>query len=142
MTQAARMTEREVKDAVSPADDEDQYDNLRLGKPFAIAHDCGLVEKGCTATLECDCGQAFRFDLMQPGFKGCPSCKTLFTHVLLVCQVENDELFAEMMDVVFTANGIELPETEENPDDGSHRAEPVDAEELDGDAGDDEGEDD
>jgi hypothetical protein len=116
-------------DAVTNA--EPNLDELTLGAPFAIAHDCELVEQGCAVTLRCGCGQAIRFDLMQAGFKGCPKCKARYTHALLVCLEDDDEMVADAMEVIFSANGVELPDLDDvGPDGDEHAAEVVDGDDA------------
>lgn len=124
--------DEQIVDAQEP-DDDDEERTLVLGPPFAIAHDCALREGACAAVIECECGQALRLNLTAPDLKQCPQCKRRYTHVLLVALEDNDELAEEALDVIFQANGIELPRRGENPDeDGAelegdeHAAEVVD----------------
>jgi hypothetical protein len=131
MTQAAAMPNppkhATVPDAAdAETDTEPNFDELTLGPPFAIAHDCELVDHGCTATIRCGCGQALRFDLLQAGFKGCPKCSARYTHALLVCVEDNDELVGDAFEVVFNANGVELPDDAgDDAGDDSHPAQVV-----------------
>ena len=116
---------------------------LRLGDPFAISFEADLVDAkgggGCTAILECDCGQKFRVDLLAGGVKFCPKCDTGFTHALLVSGVDNTELVAAAMEQVLVANGLKPPSDEgEGDDEGEGEGDDDDDDEYDdeGDAGD------
>jgi hypothetical protein len=111
----------EIAEATAGHPDEEQ--ELRIGPPFAIAHDCALREGGCSAVLECECGQAVRLNLLAPGVKQCPNCKARYSHVLLVANEDNEDIIEEALGVVFEANGVELPgpddeDDEQNPDEG------------------------
>ena len=105
---------------------------LVIGEPFALAEGVELLERvgldeatvrrelekgrpGCSAVVKCDgpedtpCGQMFRVDLLQPGLKSCPKCKTKYTHVLLIAPADDDDIIADAMAQVLSANGYQLP---------------------------------
>jgi hypothetical protein len=116
-----------IPDAESAEADPGDMQHLIVGEPFAIAHDCSLVDNACHATVECECGQAFRLNLLLAGVKACPKCKEHYTHVLLICHADNDELVADAFDHVLEANGIELPMHEEQDGEPAEVVDPDDA---------------
>jgi hypothetical protein len=134
----------EIPDATqSPTDQSMEAPELRLGDPFAISFEADLVETkeggGCTAILQCDCGQRFRIDLLAAGVKYCPKCRAGFTHALLVCAVDNTEIVAAAMQQVLVANGLRQPD--EGDDDDDENGEGDDDEADDDGEGDGEGDD-
>ena len=103
---------------------------LELGEPFAISHDCALLDRdaeagipGCRATVQCDCGQMFAINLLADGEKVCPGCDLEYGHVLLVAPADDPEIIAEALALVLEAAGISPADVAEalgrepNPDD-------------------------
>ena len=96
---------------------------MLLGPPFAIADDCELLEAkgsvpGCFVSLRCDgCHQVFKLDLLKTGVKPCPKCKLRYTHAVLVCLVDDDEMVAAAMVRIAQSNGYELAPTDEDLED-------------------------
>lgn len=114
--------EQQIPDAAeAPTDQQMEVPQLRLGDPFAISYEADLVDAkgggGCTAILQCDCGQKFRIDLLAAGLKYCPKCRVAFTHALLVSAADNTDLVAAAMETVLVANGLQAPDDGEGDDD-------------------------
>jgi len=123
-----------VPDAAEP--DLSNFSGLMLGPPFAIAGDCELLDRdaatacqsceqpqvhGAVAIVRCACGQPFRINLLSDGNKPCPAkgCGRVYTHVLLVADIHDDEIFADACMGILKANGYEVepPGDDEDPDD-------------------------
>jgi hypothetical protein len=111
--------------AVEPID-EGMLQSLRLGPPFAIVHDCELLERddtrgiaGPALAVACDCGQPFRLDLTSGTKSECPKCARVYTHVLLIAADDNDEVVYQAFATIIQSNGFELNrEGPEDEDDG------------------------
>ena len=140
----ANRTDDEIPDAQSaPTDQTLDVPELRLGDPFAISFEADLVDSkeggGCTAILQCDCGQKFRVDLLAGGPKYCPKCRTGFTHALLVSSVDNTELVAAAMEQVLIANGLrQANEGDDESDEADDDDDEADDDQADDDQADDE----
>jgi hypothetical protein len=124
-----------IPDAVAVDDAATMPDELLLHGPFAVVHDCELMERGgakcetcqqpaCAgagAVLQCDCGQLFRVNLLandnQP--HGCPGCDKTYSTVLIVCEPDNSEAFLEALAVVLRSNGYQVanPADDDEEDD-------------------------
>lgn len=127
---------------------------LVIGEPFAIAEGVELLRRvgmdeaavrkalaegvaGCAIVVKCDgpegqaCEQIFRIDLLQPGVKNCPKCKTQYSHMLLVAPVDDEEIIAAAMATVLDANGLELPPGPGDEDDDEEGDEEEDDDEDD-----------
>ena len=79
------------------------WDQIDLECPvFASTSGCDLVE--ATATVNCECGQAFQLNINGQGRARCPACKEPFRHVLII-QGENftPSAVAEAMAVIIQA---------------------------------------
>lgn len=112
----------------------EDLEGIVLGPPFAMCGDCELLERdastkcdachqpqvhGAVALIRCECGQPFRIDLLTAGVKPCPKCERVYTHALLVANVNDDEIFADALAHVLTANGFAVPaprEDEQEPE--------------------------
>jgi hypothetical protein len=93
-------------------DDEDDDDDPPIGEPFAVSNGCDLLQvtpgvpgvspgiPGCFASVRCDCGQAFKVDLLSSGVKPCSGCGTPYSHVLLVAPCTSREIVGEFLDAV------------------------------------------
>lgn len=98
---------------------------LVIGPPFAMFGDCEHLQTdkakgvGSFSCIRCDCGHAFKIDLLKERPTACPSCKAIYTHVLAVCRMDDTEMFDDLGRQVMEANGLELPDDDEeqNPDD-------------------------
>lgn len=95
---------------------------LFIGEPFAISHACDLLTAeegapGCACVVRCDCGQVFKFSLLAAGPKRCPSCRTPYTHLLLIAPADDTEIVGEAMAQVLNANGYSVPDFEGDDDD-------------------------
>jgi hypothetical protein len=123
-----------VPDAYPDLPDPDELAGLVLGPPFAQAGDCELLERdpsskcescglpevhGATCIVRCECGQMFRVDLLSSGAKPCPAnCGRNYTHVLLVANVVDDEIFADCVTQILRSNGFEVAQSPDDDDDG------------------------
>ena len=121
---------------------------MLLGAPFAMAGDCTLLEAnaegvpGSFLSVRCDedgCGQVFKLNVLKPGNKTCPGCGAKYTHAVLLCRTDDDEMVADAMVFIAAANGYGLQQTEAATANGA--AGDDDDEDLDGDDGDDDGDD-
>lgn len=133
-----------VPDAYPDLPNPEELEGLVLGPPFAQAGDCELLERdqaskcescglpemhGATCIVRCECGQMFRVDLLSSGSKPCPAnCGRNYTHVLLVANVVDDEIFADAVTQILRNNGFEVAA---HPDEDDDEGEPVDDDELD-----------
>jgi hypothetical protein len=68
-----------------------------LGEPFALTTGADLLQQaqgvpGCWASVRCDCGRAFKVDLLSQGIKPCPGCRTPFSHVLIFAPADDCEI--------------------------------------------------
>lgn len=97
-------------------DIETDYDDppldLPIGEPFALVHDAELLERddaqgipGTFASVQCECGEAFRANLLTGKVKVCPSCKAGYTHALLWARTDNTAIVDEFVDDVIAAAG-------------------------------------
>lgn len=109
----------EETELVEPGD----LPDLVIGRPWAMANDCSLLPAaaggpGSYLTIQCDqCGQYFRIDLLDGSYKLCPSCRTSYTHAVIVCRAEDDTIFDDAIRHVLIANEIKPPDTDDaNPD--------------------------
>jgi hypothetical protein len=125
------MPDQEIPEAVTesdagegPALDMPQMPPLVIGDPFAIAYGAELVDRselepGTTTVIKCmgpeesGCGQAFRVNLLDAGFKTCPKCGQSFTHLLLFAPVDDDEIIRDAMVEVLASNGYALDNGED-----------------------------
>lgn len=85
-------------------DDQEPYD-VALGDPFALAVGCALLAvgpgvPGCIASVRCDCGRAFKLDLLSAGRKPCPGCRVEYSHTLLVAPADDTEIAAAFLDTI------------------------------------------
>lgn len=96
--------------------------SLLIGPPFAVCGDAEFLETnketgvGSHACIKCDCGHAFKLDLLSARPKVCPSCKSTYTHTLIVCRTDDADMFDDVVRQVLIANGIEPPDDEEEDD--------------------------
>jgi hypothetical protein len=86
-------------------DDDGRDDASTLGEPFALATGAELLEAegripGCIVSARCDCGSAFKFSLLSPGFKACPGCGTQYTHALLLAPADDTEIIDQFLEVL------------------------------------------
>ncbi len=102
---------------------------LPMGNPFALSgvdaqHNPILLEAdntgdvpGCFASLECDCGQAFKVNLLSDhrAPSACPKCSATYTHVLIVAGADDPEIFAHAFRQVLINNGY--ADDDDDPDD-------------------------
>lgn len=121
------MANEEIPEAVTDQDDAGEAPGAELppmppmviGDPFAIAYGAELVDRselepGCSMVVRCTgpdergCGQAFRVNLLDAGFKTCPKCGQSFTHLLLFAPVDDDEILRDAMVEVLASNGYAL----------------------------------
>jgi len=101
-------------------DDQDDDDDPPLGDPFALAIGCDLLSAapgvpGCWACVRCDCGRAFKLDLLSDGLKPCPGCGTVFSHVLLIAPSDDPEITAAFLDAIHSDSETD-PERNANPE--------------------------
>lgn len=82
-----------------------------LGEPFAIAHDADLLERddaagvpGTYASIQCECGEPFRANLLDGRIKKCPGCKQAYTHVLLWARVDDHDIADEFFDTLTSSD--------------------------------------
>lgn len=94
---------------------------ILIGAPFALATDCGLVQRndekkipGCCACLSCDsCGQVFRIDLLSTkGNHACPKCRLEYTSMLVVAVADDDTMLQYALETVLAQNGMAMPNPE------------------------------
>jgi len=115
----------EVLDGPPEGADAPEMPPLKLGEPFAMAgEEIDLVDKddripGCFATLHCECGQLFKVNLLTGNQKACPKegCDQVFTHSLVVCHAEDDEMAHHVFAHVMGANGIDVGMDDDEGDD-------------------------
>jgi hypothetical protein len=101
-----------------PSNELTDLQSMLLGAPFAMAGDATLLEAdaakhipGCFLTVQCDadgCGQVFKLDLLKGGNKQCPGCGAKYTHAVLLCRTDDDEMVADAMVHIAAANGYGL----------------------------------
>ncbi len=130
---------KNLPDAVTPAD----LRHLLIGPPFAIAgeaeflpHDAEKGVVGSVSSIQCDCGQAFKINLLDNRAVACPKCKRAYTHVLLVCRTDDADMFDDLVFQVLEANGIAPPDDEDAEDDDDNEDDADDDDEEDDDEGD------
>jgi len=118
--------------------------NLLIGPPFAVAGDAEFLPTdkergvGSVSCIKCECGHAFRLDLLSERPKVCPGCKATYTHVLVVCRTDDPDMFDDIAKQILHANGIAPPEDpDDDEDDGEDDGEDDDSEDDDGEADDD-----
>lgn len=142
----------QLPDAEHSDEQPDDYQEMQivLGPPFAIAHDCGLVEAGAEVktqngratspgaycTISCDdCGTVFRANLLSGEHKQCPGCSAEYTTALLVARSDDDEILIAALETVFIQAGYDAEgelaggqadDSDEQPDD-YQRAEVVES---------------
>ncbi len=128
--QAAAITDAEAMAAPD-------LNNLLIGPPFAVAGDAeflptdkanGVESVSC---IKCDCGHAFRLDLLSDRPKVCPGCKATYTHVLVVCRTDDSDMFDDIAKQILHANGIAPPEDPDDEAEDDDDAEDDDAEDDD-----------
>jgi hypothetical protein len=78
---------------------DEQDEEPTLGEPFAIAIGCDMLPlgpgvPGCWACVRCDCGKAFKVDLLSEGVKRCHGCGLGYSHVLLVAPHDDPDIVA------------------------------------------------
>lgn len=61
---------------------------------------------GAFAHVQCDCGQPFRVDLLNPDIKQCPKCKTRYTHFLVFAAEDDPDVLAQTWEHLLTENGV------------------------------------
>lgn len=110
-----------------------EYDDppldLPIGEPFALVHDAELLERddaqgipGTFASVQCECGEPFRANLLTGKVKVCPACKTGYTHALLWARTDNTAIVDEFVDDVIAAAGdAEDAEDEAEPEQRTRR---------------------
>lgn len=110
---------------------------LKLGEPFAMVSGCAILERndaagipGAAVAVQCECGKRFRIDLTADSRSLCPGCKTAFTHALLLCVVDDDEIAGDAIAHIFEQNGFVPPgdegpelEGDDDDDDGQRQGE-------------------
>jgi hypothetical protein len=89
---------------IEQTDDADDVDPP-LGPPFAIAYGVQLLDAspgvpGCFATVQCDCGHAFKCNLLNPNAKQCPKCHVNYSHALLFAPIDDSEVVTDFLDTV------------------------------------------
>ena len=102
------------------------FDGLVLGAPFALVADCDPLQRddangivGCVATLKCGvCDQPMLVDLLKPGVKNCPGCGEPYTHVLVICRVDDADMATDVLTHIARVNGFQ-----EGPGDDDDEAE-------------------
>lgn len=104
--------------AVDDGDDDDTPPPL--GEPFALATGADLLQQaqgipGSWASLRCDCGRAFKIDLLSPGVKCCPGCQVPYSHVLLVAPADDTEIVSAFLDTLDEADVDEVIDVEAEP---------------------------
>jgi hypothetical protein len=129
----------------NPVESLDEAPPLVVGAPFAISHECDLLDAqeaapGCVVVLRCDCGQTFKFSPLLAGPKRCPKCKAAFTHLLLVARSEDTSIVSEAMAQVLAANGYEVPDFDGGDDDDDEGDDDDDDEDEDEEGDEDDGE--
>lgn len=97
-----------------------------LGDPFAVAVGCDLLRAapgvpGCWACMRCDCGRAFKVDLLTEGRKPCPGCGVVYSHCLLVGPADDPQVTEEFLDYIEGE-----PEQDEDQPMGDEPAEVID----------------
>jgi len=90
--------------------DDDSPEPSTLGEPFALATGAELLEAegripGCIVSARCDCGSAFKFSLLAPGYKACPGCGTQYTHALLLAPADDTEIIDQFLEVLDSEPG-------------------------------------
>jgi hypothetical protein len=116
----AEVVELEAGGAVTELDDCAQADDDTppIGEPFALSMGADLLPRGpgvpgCYVSMRCDCGRAFKVDLLNPHVKPCPGCGTPYSHALLVAPVDDRDVVAEFYAAV---EGTELGEADDDGD--------------------------
>jgi hypothetical protein len=126
-----------IQDAGRTREDQDDGepvwpDTLLVPGPFAVGHDCELVERGgelcescqqpacsgAVAVVRCDCGQLFRVNLLANDNvpHACPGCDHTYSTVLIICEPDNGEAFLEALAVVLRANGFSVAAPDDDDD--------------------------
>jgi len=90
--------------------DDDDDEAIPLGEPFALAIGAALLETngripGCIVSARCDCGSAFKFSALAPGYKACPGCGTQYTHALLIAHADDLEIVDQFYEVIASEPG-------------------------------------
>lgn len=116
----AELAEAQGQDALN-------MNHLMIGPPFAMCGEGEFIDTdkanhiGSVSCIKCDCGQAFKIDLLTDRPKVCPGCRSTYTHMLIVCRVDDPDMFNDVVEQVLENNGIEPPgspdEAEEEADD-------------------------
>jgi hypothetical protein len=60
---------------------------------------------GTFATVQCDCGELFKLNLLIESDKKCPQCGAVFTHALVIGRADDQSLAQEFVDEVLVSNG-------------------------------------
>lgn len=129
------MAKSEIPDAgdvQSPDGQALELPNVVLAAPFAVVHDCELLERGgekcptcqqpavsgSTSIVRCDCGQVFRVDLLKGEHAKCPGCKRSYTSILVFGETDNPDAFADAVAYMLHMNGynVKLPEDDDDDD--------------------------
>jgi hypothetical protein len=111
--------------------------DLEIGPPFALAQGCELIERddatgmpGTYAAIRCDCGAAWRANLLSDDDKACPGCGAAFTHIFVIGPVKERGMLAAIMDEVLRAHDL-LPEDQDDDDDQDDDQDDEEEEEFD-----------
>jgi hypothetical protein len=123
------LDEPQAQEPIGPEEhDLNDGEDPPIGDPFALAIGCDLLKAapgvpGCWASMRCDCGRAFKIDLLTDGRKPCPGCGIVFSHCLLVGPHDDSELVSSFLDAVHAE-----PDDDGDDDDGeTMRGEVIDA---------------
>ncbi len=119
-----------------------QLPPLLMGEPFAMAgntehgHNAELLDKdeeqgvpGSFASMACDCGAKFRVNLLKGNIKTCPGCKTMYSHMLVVAAVGDNEVLGHVMEHILEQNGLHIANPEDDDDDEEGEGEDDDQDE-------------
>lgn len=104
---------------------------MLIGDPFAMVSGCVLLERndaagipGACFSAHCECGLKFRIDLTSATPSYCPQCNTGFTHVLIVCPVDDGETPGDAVAHILEVNGYQPPDDDDTDDgDGTDETE-------------------
>lgn len=100
------------------------YDPFTLSGANGLQHNAKLLERddkraiGAFAHVQCDCGQPFRVDLLNPDVKQCPKCKTRYTHFLVFASEDDPEVVAQAYEHLLDENGVPFESPDGDAGDG------------------------
>lgn len=96
---------------ISGPDRDDDEESALLGRDNLVEREANPAQaiQGSVATVHCACGQRFIMDLLKDNVKTCPGCKQRYTHLLVVCPVEDDEIFGHVLEYIQGMNEGETP---------------------------------